>query len=313
MKLFTFSAAAVIATCASSVAAQSFSVPQPFSGASYEYVGFDAGPEDTLIFGNNAVWDFSGEPDNSTYAAFFYRLPTQDELMDFPEATMVQENPETEELLFLAASSDSLVLLGNSNGMFYPDPRVILPYPFESGTSYTDSFIYHYPSGMSTVYAYGNLSMEETGAGTLLTAYGDYTNVRQLRRNLYVEFYVNGTFVTSVSETAYLWYDELHSDPLLLISYDDYHQAFCTRLLSHHQLLEVQNNEAVHLSIYPNPATGNITIDHPNSSWELFNTLGQQLLSGSGQTVSLGDFPAGLYHLRVITEKGTVSKNVVKE
>lgn len=73
------------------------------------------------------------------------------------------------------------------------------------------------------------------------------------------------------------------------------------------------------MQIYPNPATGTVTIatDSTLKSYEVVSVLGQKLLHGTFNpeqyTISLEGLSAGVYIINVQTEKGTVSQKIVKK
>ena len=74
-------------------------------------------------------------------------------------------------------------------------------------------------------------------------------------------------------------------------------------------------NETVDSRIYPNPTTGNVTIEANNMKHiTVISTLGQVLydanVSGDTYTMSLGQYQAGLYMVRIYTENGVSVKRV---
>ena len=82
--------------------------------------------------------------------------------------------------------------------------------------------------------------------------------------------------------------------------------------------LKVENEGDLTLSssrIYPNPTTGNVTIEANNMKHiTVISTLGQVLydanISGDTYTMNLGQYQAGLYMVRIFTENGVSVKRV---
>lgn len=76
---------------------------------------------------------------------------------------------------------------------------------------------------------------------------------------------------------------------------------------------EIQNTV---ISIYPNPATNQITVSAQDcriESMTLFNQLGQQVKETKDLEINIGDLSAGLYILQVRTDKGSIARKIVKQ
>nr|MCR5014492.1 T9SS type A sorting domain-containing protein [Bacteroidales bacterium] len=74
-------------------------------------------------------------------------------------------------------------------------------------------------------------------------------------------------------------------------------------------------NEIVDSRIYPNPTTGNVTIEAQGMNHiTVFSALGQVVydsnISGDTYTMNLGQYQAGLYMVRIFTENGVSVKRV---
>jgi len=79
----------------------------------------------------------------------------------------------------------------------------------------------------------------------------------------------------------------------------------------HHQTINT-------LTIYPNPATNNITIDTPfNGSRCIHNTSGQQLLqqeiTEQNTTIDVSTLPSGIYVVKVVGDKGVSVGKFIKQ
>jgi hypothetical protein len=75
-----------------------------------------------------------------------------------------------------------------------------------------------------------------------------------------------------------------------------------------------ENTETV--AVYPNPTTSNVTIQAKGMNHiTVLNTLGQMVydanVSGDLQTLEMGQYEAGVYMVRVVTENGTSVQRVV--
>jgi len=71
-------------------------------------------------------------------------------------------------------------------------------------------------------------------------------------------------------------------------------------------LLSVTNiSDEINFYIYPNPTNGEVNLN-TKQEWTLFNTLGSMIKKGNGKTLSVANYPSGLYFLK--TKNGSVAK-----
>ena len=80
------------------------------------------------------------------------------------------------------------------------------------------------------------------------------------------------------------------------------------------QALSITEEELQHqISIYPNPTNGNIAVKHAlnNLTYELYNTVGQKLASGSlnnnNTQINLTTYNTGVYFLKITNDTGTMT------
>ena len=87
------------------------------------------------------------------------------------------------------------------------------------------------------------------------------------------------------------------------------------------QQLGIDENLFGNITIYPNPTTGELTMD--NGQWriesvEIFDVYGRKLFEQKVNltvlhSYALTAFPAGLYFVKIQTEAGVVVRKVLKE
>jgi len=77
---------------------------------------------------------------------------------------------------------------------------------------------------------------------------------------------------------------------------------------------EFNNNS---LSLYPNPVYGNVVQinSNENLSFEIYNILGKLVLSGNSQNgmIQLGQMNKGVYLIKLKTNKGILTKKLIKQ
>jgi hypothetical protein len=108
--------------------------------------------------------------------------------------------------------------------------------------------------------------------------------------------------------------------------YRDYGETlvdtYCHELTKNYEgvgVKEVKELEGVR--VFPNPTTGELTINNEQlimNNVEVFDVFGRKLLShhlitsSSPHKIDISDLRAGIYFVRIITEKGIITKKVVK-
>lgn len=80
--------------------------------------------------------------------------------------------------------------------------------------------------------------------------------------------------------------------------------------------LDILNPEIHNISLYPNPTSNFLNINY-NGAIELvkvYSTLGQLLvLTADNRRVDVSSLPAAHYIVKIIAEKGSVSKQIIKQ
>ncbi|AWV99107.1 M4 family metallopeptidase [Arcticibacterium luteifluviistationis] len=83
------------------------------------------------------------------------------------------------------------------------------------------------------------------------------------------------------------------------------------------RVLGTEPSELEALSVYPNPAQNEIKISVPKGSRfvsaEIRNTSGKSILSTDKEVINIGHFNAGVYIIKVTTDKGDAYRKVVKQ
>lgn len=76
----------------------------------------------------------------------------------------------------------------------------------------------------------------------------------------------------------------------------------------------VSSNESETVSVYPNPVRDRLSVKGDNiQSIEVFNLVGQLIMSTTETTLDMSNLTEGIYFLRVVLENGMVTKRIVKQ
>ncbi|RIA11108.1 putative secreted protein (Por secretion system target) [Flavobacteriaceae bacterium MAR_2010_72] len=87
------------------------------------------------------------------------------------------------------------------------------------------------------------------------------------------------------------------------------------RVYDLNSVLSTKQFEISNFTVYPNPATTRVTVKMNDSevlrNINLYNQVGQLLVSTNEKYINTSDLASGIYHLEVITETGKASKKIV--
>lgn len=77
---------------------------------------------------------------------------------------------------------------------------------------------------------------------------------------------------------------------------------------------DVPENVATDIAIYPNPVKDRLTVKAESlQTVEVFNLMGQRVLSTTTATVDMGSLNQGIYFVRIAADGKTVTKRIVKQ
>ncbi len=77
---------------------------------------------------------------------------------------------------------------------------------------------------------------------------------------------------------------------------------------------DVPENEIEAVAVYPNPVKDQLTVNAENlQSVEVYNLVGQLVMTSSSSVINMNDLNEGIYFVRVMAEGKTVTKRVVKQ
>ena len=77
---------------------------------------------------------------------------------------------------------------------------------------------------------------------------------------------------------------------------------------------DVPENEMNLVSVYPNPVKDRLIIEADGfESVEIYNLVGQQVMTSTTAVVDMGDMNQGIYFVRVVADGKTITKRIVKQ
>jgi len=78
--------------------------------------------------------------------------------------------------------------------------------------------------------------------------------------------------------------------------------------------------ESADIKVYPNPVRDELKIDgdvpFDNLPFTIYNLAGQQIVNGqwqNGKSINVANLPKGIYFVKITTEKGIVTRKIIKE
>ncbi|MCL9804770.1 T9SS type A sorting domain-containing protein [Flavobacterium amniphilum] len=290
--------------------------------------------------GANQTWNFTnlvkvGESVDT------YTVPTSGELASYPGTTTALTvtstiNANVSSNKFYTKNNGSQVSFTAFNNPnlelnYITDNALIGTFPLSYGYSNNDNvagtFIYGGNNGTfqgtfnTSVDAYGMLNVTNAGARAFN---GTVTRLKtEQNLNLSTAIFPN---VGTVTLTNYNYYSSANG--LLVFRYT--HFNINVPLLSINQtsvsiesfvaiLLGIdENNLNRSITLFPNPMKENLKIDLREElvieSVRVFDLYGKEVIkTGEEQNINVGRLPSGMYLVVVKTEKGSVSKKIIKE
>ena len=244
-------------------------------------------------------WDFSAIPLTPTSTAaqvpnvdvpFHEQFPTANRCIRYDDPS----NGVYYNLFQVDNDSHEFIGFARSNGYdsYLSDPLVIQQFPYVYNSVINDTFT-------SNALGQGvNYTRTYDAYGTVLTPFGQFDNV--IRQKVETE-----------STTRYIWFT---SNPYVIILTGNF--DFGT--VSFYEELSLSNPQysKTLFSIYPNPTVGEFTIHNSNvhtgeAFVTVYDVLGKALITnekfnGDNKNISLQDFSAGLYIVKIIDNENQV-------
>ncbi|MGJ8661098.1 MAG: T9SS type A sorting domain-containing protein [Bacteroidota bacterium] len=212
--------------------------------------------------GSNVTWDFSSASPmaNATVSmtASNSAHPGTNLVHDYAgQAQLYYQNDNTQQSIKYQFASGVLIS--------FSDQMKMLQLPLNNNSGFTDAFAATFSSGGINFSRTGNTTVTYMGYGTMITPNGTYSSCIKIKlEQIYSDVFSGGTI--NYNTTAYYWYKAGYHYPVatsVMFSddlgtneeYTDYYAS---------STVGIENQNSVDFTLYPNPATDVLTIQHNN-------------------------------------------------
>ncbi|MEP3836328.1 MAG: T9SS type A sorting domain-containing protein [Algibacter sp.] len=255
--------------------------------------------------------------------------------MAFPGTTSVlmtnaSVDPPGESKVYIKNETNELSLTGlESSGLSlnYSDNGLLGTFPLETGNggdNVSGTFSYGGESGAfsgtltTVVDAYGNLSINDVGTGAFS---GEVT---RLKIDQSVTLTVGGFPVGNMLQTSFYYYDATNTNLVFRYSKFDITSVVGNQsselkevLLSSNLNVSENKISKEDVSLFPNPVQNNLNFKFNNDvivkSIILTDISGRVVHKSNLNSISVSQFQSGLYIATIRTNKGTLSRQFIKE
>lgn len=291
------------------------------------------------ITGTSAVWDYTNLATytGETRSITLLDAATASNAADFPTSTKAIEIQDLLTTYYNSTTTERTIqgfvytepTLGAVIGKWTTNEEVVMTYPFAYATTNTDTYegtVEAPSSGQPAFPSTGTVNSTIDAVGTINFPAG--VSVSNVIRVKTVD---NGDVVTlfgtiNLVRTQYEYFDLATSNlPIffvakITISGTALFPTPATQniVLSKYpgaQGVGLSAKEEIKFSVYPNPATDNITItgEFQNASVSIVNTVGQVVLSqevNSGNQINVSSLKSGMYMVKMQKDGVTTVKNI---
>jgi len=303
---------------------------------SYNYLFLDNLEEASVIVeGNNVVWDLSGAIEttqlDTTFAKqsattiFYNEYPNSNFCLFEPRPISYLEQ-DMDLYSYYLSSSSSVELIGlktfyNSGLDFYKftDLDKQFQFPFSLNDSFQDSYTgsYFIDDGTDWHTIEGIRQVTADGFGTLVLPNITYENCLRIKSiqdgtdTCATQGVANYTIIT------YTWFQLSRNGPILHINTN--FTPVEAKYYYENPLIGIgQLNQNTSFKLFPNPVTDILHIDYNSTSdiesIQVYDVMGKLVLDTVGDInqLDVSKIQSGVLFVKVATEKGVMSKKVVK-
>lgn len=268
--------------------------------------------------GTGVTWNFSTMTNNSQVTV----VTAVNSTGSFLNANVKSTQSDGVEIFYNITNSDMEVVAVSTGGnsFTYSNPLTYMKFPVTTSYNYTEAFDANITVSGIPITRTGNVHSEYSGAGTLITPTGNFTNVIRIKSthtitDSYAGLENNATIV------AYNWYKAGVNHELANVTENTSDttvtkSAYYTSVPAN---LGLEENELINLLVFPNPAAKTIHInsDEVISKVEVYQLSGElamvQVANDTALEIDLAALNTGMYLVKVYGQNGAVSvKRITK-
>lgn len=291
--------------------------PQPAFGTTFTVFAINAAGVSPGNAGANQTWNFSGvqtlgqstgtctNPAQTPQAAFF---PTATQATTFGSGNSFIKVTNTE--ISAVGSYDGQSVFINS------DPEKIFQFPFAYQQTFTDPWALSYSFQGVTVNRKGTTTVTYDGYGTLVTPEITLQNVTRVKliQDSYDVIVGEEEDTIFYHQEIYSWVRDGHTSLFSVGKFQRIYEGEVIQTVesgSYRAAASLSVDEfakAPEVSVYPNPSSGQVTIEAEGLGFVNLMSMEGKLLKGfpvsSSQTVLTLDLPAGIYVAQCVFKDG---------
>lgn len=278
-----------------------YTVGDQLPSSSFNAQGVSAGNA-----GANQTWDFSNIQSTGNSTSEVVNAASTPYGSSYPTANVcIKSGNLYAYSLFTATENSTLGAYNGQANIVYSNPEKTLKFPLVYQESLTDTWAASFTANGTTVNRYGTTTTKYDGYGTLTTPAGTFTDAIRLKVEQHYYDVMPGVDTIFYDQVGYSWVkngtrslfavNEL-TYSVFGIEQTSYFGSYTPATAG----LDVNEQaQAVALNIYPNPSSGEVTIESEGLSFVNLMNLEGKVVKGfpisATQTHLTLNLPAGMY------------------
>ncbi len=321
---------------------------EPIAGDTYTNVAYDTTSAIPKNTGTNQMWNFSAysksTASNAEVAVSFSNAVAVSSSSAFPGCNLVEVYGSGATNSYYRTSATQYEFLGQNGGnstINFTNSAIVAVWPIAYGYTNADPIAGSVTAGTINTNASGNVTVSATGSGSLTLPGGntltDVLQVRAVQRLSGVVTFSSIPVTVTITITNFQYYHSSEKFPIVNVSYQKISLPTLFSSFAPPQTVALSINakapigiketflNASNLVLYPNPAKNEVYLRLNDLSFvtgevSLYNALGERIsykiinqAQIKEESISLNGLASGIYYLKLKTEKGIITKKIIKE
>jgi hypothetical protein len=321
---------------------------EPIANDTYTNIAYDTTSAIPKSTGTNQLWNFSAysksTASNAEVAVSFSNAAAVSSSSAFAGCNLVEVYGSGVTNSYYKTTASQYEFLGQAGGnstINFTNSAIIAVWPIAYGYTNSDPIAGTVTAGTISVNASGNVTVSASGSGSLTLPGGNtLSNVLQVRAVQRLTGVVTVSMIpitVTITITNFQYYHGSEKFPIVNVSYQKISLPALFSTLAPPQTVALTINAKAPVSIkentlnaadfvvYPNPATDVVYLQlkdvaFGNGEASLYNALGECIQNktfngtpSKDESISLNSLASGIYYLKLKTDKGVISKKIIKE